>query len=792
MKFLRKLSYLLHQRRADVDLADAGAVWLQSVWQDASYGARNLRRQPGFTLVALLTLGTAIGLNTSLFTVFHIAALRPWSVKDPSRAIRVTRNGNGFTVAEYRDLAANVTKLTGLAAKRDFQVRLGNERSGETIPCTLVSANYFRLLGVEMELGRGFLADEDEPEAAQAVTVLSNAFWLEHFGGDPQIIDKQIRIEGHEFTIVGVASRTFTLDRNLWLPAATIRLLDSPETASACCVNVLGRLAAGVSVSSAQTELAELNGRFRENSAQGRDAIELRPAVTSPNSKSSRLLPLFSLMELAVMLVLLLTCANLGNLLLARAEARRPEIHVRFALGASRGRIVRQLLTESLLLSLGAAALGVALAYRLPDLVLRQFQQQTSFRPTPDLTVLAYALGLAVFSCLCFGLAPALQGTKPVGPGMRMRSLLLAAEVAMTVVLLVGASVLTKAVARSRSIDPGFSVADVTLISFEFPAGAYDANAFHSRLEERLNAATDLPPFGLAEREPLTSRSFVTVAATLFGPIEVQSVSPGYFDVLKIPIVTGRGLSRGDEGLRAILVNETMARRCCNGNAIGQRMKVGDGLREIVGVVKDTYSTRAGLEHVAPLVYQPLPHKRIAALATRPVPKVLMRSAPGAVERMEALIAAIDPGIHIQAEPLAESVDRWLDPARTGAAIAGMLGIFALVLATVGMSGVFGYVVQQRTKEIGIRMALGAQPAQVVGLVLIGASRAVLIGLGTGLLAAAPVSRMMQQHLSGVNPMDPAAYFPVAGALAAAALAASYLPARRATRIDPISALRCE
>jgi putative ABC transport system permease protein len=374
---------------------------------------------------------------------------------------------------------------------------------------------------------------------------------------------------------------------------------------------------------------------------------------------------------------------------------------------------------------------------------------------------------------------------------MRLRNILLAAEVAITVVLLVGASLLTKAVARSRSLDPGFSVANVTLVSFEFPAGAYDADSFHSRLEESLNAAADLPTFGLAEREPLSGH-FNTGAATPYGWIEVQSVSPGYFDVLNIPVVAGRSLNSRDEGLRAILVNETMARRYWNGNAIGQRTRVGDGTWEVVGVVKDTYSTRAGLERIDPMLYQPLPQRRTAAFGRRPVPKVLVRSGPGAVEKIEAITAAIDPRVHIQAEPLAESVDRWLDPARTGAAIAGMLGVFALVLATVGMSGVFGFVVQQRTKEIGIRMALGAQPVQVVGLVLAGASRAVMLGLASGLLAAAPISRMMQQHLSGVNPVDPAAYFPVAAALTVSALVASYLPARRATRIDPMSALRCE
>jgi predicted permease len=496
-------------------------------------------------------------------------------------------------------------------------------------------------------------------------------------------------------------------------------------------------------------------------------------------------------MFLAVILVLCLTCANVGNLLLARAEARRFEFCVRFSLGASRARILRQLLTESLVLAAAAAGLGLASAYYLPALVLRQFHREAPFRIAPDGTVLAYALVLAVLSCVVFGLAPAIQATRPADGRMRMRSILLAAEVAMSVVLLVGASLLTQAVARSRSLDLGFSVADVSLVSFEFPAGSYDAGAFHARLLESLLAAPDIGVFGLAQREPLSNR-LLAHATSPFGWIEVQSVSAGYFDVLRIPIVAGRGLRGGDEERHAILVNEAMARSYLNGNVIGRQFRVGDALREVVGVVKDTYSTAAGLERIDPVVYQPIPRARIAAFGTLPVPKVLVRSAPGVVALIASLTAGIDPHVRVEAEPLADSVDRWLEPARAGAGIAGLLGIFALTLATVGMSGVYGYVVQQRTKEIGIRMALGARPAEVVRLVLTGASRAVVIGAGVGFLASAPVARMMQRRLSGVSPLEPAAYFAVAVALAAAALAASYFPARRATRIDPMAALRRE
>jgi predicted permease len=830
MRILRRLSYLFRQRRVEADLAeelafhrtmireaggdpramgsitlareDARAVWiwpwLQSVWQDSSYALRNLRRQPGFTMVALLTLGTAIGLNTSLFTVFNRLALHPWAVKDPTHLVRL-QNGRGFSVAEFRDLSTQAATFAGLAVKRDYEIEFGEDGANDRFLCSVVSGNYFRLLGMEMELGRGFLPEEDRPDAPEPVVVLSNAFWLERFAGDPQIIDKQIRIDGGDFTIVGVAARSFTLDRNLWLPLSAMNFVQprhpsasqaSRLDAGGCCFEILGRLAAGQSPASAQAGLAAWNRRFGQSAGQPSAAIEVVSAVPASEEKTDRVMSLFGLMEFTVLLVLVLACANLANLLLARAEARRPEIYARICLGAGRARIVRQLLTESLVLALSAAALGTALAYRLPHLVLREFHQPAPANLAPNGAVLAYALGLAILSSLGFGLAPALQGTRTVGPRMRLRNILMAVEAGVTVVLLIGASMLTKAVALSRSTDPGFSVADVTVVEFEFPAGHYDADGFHARLTEKLDTATGLPPFGLAEQEPLTA-TFRAGAATPYGWINLHSVSPGYFDVLRIPLVAGRNLDNGREDL--ILVNETMARRYWNGDAIGRRFKVGDHPREVIGIVKDTFSTPSGLERIDPLLYELVPHRRTWASGySRGVPKVLIRSAPGAVDAVSAIAVAIDPRVRVQATPLAERVDRWLDPARTGAAIARLIGIFALVLAAVGMAGVFGFVVEQRRREIGIRMALGAQPRQVVAPILFGASRAIWIGLTFGFLAAGPISTLLRLRLAYVSPLDPSAYWPVALALSVAALAAAYVPARRATRIDPMTALRSE
>ncbi len=507
-------------------------------------------------------------------------------------------------------------------------------------------------------------------------------------------------------------------------------------------------------------------------------------------------MPIFALMLAGVMLVLLLACANVGNLLLARAAARRREIVTRLSLGASRARVIRQLMTESLVLACAAGAAGIALAYRLPALVFRAaVNEPLSFGVDPDSTVLAYTVALCLLACMVFGLAPALHGTRSgvMGTRLRLRNSFLAVQVAASVVLLVGAGLLVRGIQRARHQDPGFAIRDVASVSFDLPANAYDAprtRAFFAQLTRDLEALPGLQPIGLTRTEPLSSsRSFTNFRLpgeeeTQSKPVQFQEVSAGYFDVLQIPIVAGRNLEPADGARNAIVINETMARRYWTTATAAVGKTILSALtHEIVGVAKDAYTT--DLDKIEPTLYQPL--------SGRSVPRALVRTAAGESARAVAAAAArLDPRVQVRVTPLAENLDRWLDAVRTGAAVAAGLGMLALTLASIGMFGVFAYWVQQRTQEIGIRMALGARPGQVIHLVLSTGSRAVLLGLTAGLAGAIAGARLLHSYLFGLSPLDPVAYCGAAVVLATAALAATYWPARRATRIDPIRALRYE
>ena len=831
MKLLRLFRYLLHHRQTERDLAeeiefhramhsdprlmgnmtrareDSRAVWiwpwLQSVWQDVIYTLRSLRKHPGFTMVALLTLGMAIGFNTSFFTVFNALALKPWPVKDPSHVVIVfpQRLQGGFSLPEARYLAAQTRLISGLVATDDWVSHLGFEGFGKGTRMKVTTANFFDVLGISMEVGRGFLPEEDRVESPAKVAVLSYGFWRDHFGGDPKIVGKQVPLDGILFTIVGVASRNYTginpSQEMLWIPFAAAPILQPLFSPSAvlskpdyCCLDLAGRLAPGVSRSRAQAELAVLSDQFRTEFKLPPHGIRLTGTTffERPGAKVE-ILPVVGLIFLAVTLVFLLACANVGNLLVARAAARQSEIAMRRSLGASRGRIVRQLLTESMVLALGACALGVTLAYWLPNAVAAWVGQPAPFRLAPDSRVLVYALAMAFVACVSFGLAPALQSTRPQRSNTRfpLRSILLATQVAVSVMLLIGAGLLVDGIQKARLQDPGFAVAGVSVISFDMPAGSYEVTrtrAFNARLSNDLKVAMSAESFGLARHEPLSGANSIDSAWLPEHPQPVnvvqQEVSPGYFKVLRIPILAGRNFEPADVGSNAILVNQTLARSFSDQEIrVGKRIMIGRAPREIVGIVKDTYSSR--LDRIDPVYYQ-----MFNGVAS--IPRVLVRSSDAAL--ISAVVSAIDPRVRTQALPLADSVNLSLEASRSGAKIAGMLGAFALILATVGMAGVFAYVVQQRTKEIGIRMALGARPAQAIRLVLGASSRAIVVGLSVGFLAAMPIAHLMQHQLFGVSPFDPVAYLSVALVFAAAGLAASYAPARRASRVDPSSALR--
>jgi predicted permease len=831
MKIFRRLKYWLRARRNYADLAeeleshramlegrgamgnttlareDARAVWiwpwLESIMQDLRYALRNLRHQPGFATIAILTLACAIGLNTSLFTVFNAVAIRPWPVPDAGRVVTILELNNrhqpfGFPLEEFQYLRAHSQTFSGmLATLGGPHVKIDDGKALSS----WVSGNYFSVLGIGMQLGRGFRADEDVVDAPQPVVVVSYKFWHNHLGADPHAVGQQLRIEDVPFTVVGVTGSDFYGTSpevvDLYVPMAAMPLLRPHEewlmsflhNPGFCCSTVAGRLAPGVSRAHAEAEVAVLHQQFRARNHEESHGVLLRGTAFLMNDTPEMAFPVFFLMFLAVTLVLLMACANVGNLLLARAAARQREISVRLSLGASRARVIRQLLTESLVLASAAGALGVAAAYWLPTVVFHAMMGDAlSVQFVPDSVVLAYALALSMATCIFFGLAPALHGTRSgaIRSRFALRSVLLTAQVALSVVLLVGAGLMTRGVRKARAQDPGFTISGVSIAQFDLPATAYDAArslAFFAQLIRDLDGQT----VGLTYLAPLGGNRVVT-SFWLPGEtrrqgrmVAMQRVNGGYFDVLGIPVVEGRNFEPADTGRSFVLVNQTLARRFFDGHALGQTLVNGEPV-EIVGIVKDAYT--AGLDEISPTVYFPINADSI--------PTVLFRSTPGAADRISSVARQIDARAGTTFTPLSSNLDKYLQASRAGAAIAEGLGGFALALATIGMFGVFAYWVEQRTKEIGIRMALGARPKQVIRLVLGSSSRAVLIGLALGFAGAAFVSQLLRKLLFGLSPFDPVAYAIVALLLASASLAATFFPARRAITIDPMSALRCE
>jgi len=840
MKLFRRIDYWLHHREREAELAeelefhrshgdsaglgngtlareDARAIWiwpwLESVGQDLRYAIRNLRRQPGFALLALLTLGVAIGLNTSLFAVFDAVALRTWPVKDPKHVVKIfsmTQQGpRGFSLAEFRYLRDHSKTFSGIVAVSDARVRFGWEAFGKATISAFVPHDYFQVLGVQMERGRGFLPEEERLEQPENVMVLGYALWRDHFGSDPEMVGKTIRVSEIPFIVVGVAAEDFTGSveagaEQLWMPLPAVlsfsmnledtrSFLTNPHD---CCSGIAGRLAAGVSKEQGRGELEVLSRQFHTENRLDASAVGLtEPTLLAGHSKRKSILPVFALMFTGVMLVLLLACANVSNLLIARAAARQREIEVRRAIGAGRARIIRQLLTEGLVIAAGASALGVALGWKLPAYIFVLIGDGPGVNLTPDFSTIGYACALAAIACLAFALAPALHGTRPKSSQAKLplRSFLLGSQVAISVVLLLGAGLMVAGVQHAHEHDLGFRVADVNVISIDLPAHSYDAKrlmAFSTQLQHELESVAP-GGFGITAREPLSHARWNSFAFRLPGEsdktghdAEYQQISAGYFGVLGIPIVAGRNFESGDEARNAIVINQAMAKRYFESqNPLGKSIITGTDTRVIVGVMRDAYLT--GLDQLVPLFFQPFTGEE--------TPHVLARADfPGAADLVAQTVKGLEARARIQSVPLSENLARILQPMQVMAGIAGALGVFALVLAVIGMSGVFAYVVQQRTKEIGIRMALGAEPKQVIALVLAGTARAAIIGLAIGYVAAAGGAKLLAEYLYGVSPYDSRAYFEVAAILAISALAAAYLPARRATRVDPLTALRVE
>lgn len=806
------------------------ASWLDGMLQDVRYAFRSLRRQPGFTIAACTALVLGLGLNTSLFTFFNAVVLRSWSVADPVSVVTAHyvhssgtgRGTSGFGIAEYRFLRDHARTFSGLIAWRQSGARLGHEEIDRKTPFSFVSDNYFDVLGVRMLSGRGFLADEDRPGNPRGVAVISHRFWELQFASDTAIIGRLFRVDDVPFTIVGVAPPAFDGTdppnaQSFWLPLASLQLLSADPTQalslltdpSHCCSRLAGRLATDVTREQARAELEVLSRQFR---AQWKDQT-LRPdplvlsgtALLEQPGVKAQLASILALMVTAVILVLLLACANVGNLLLARALARQREFAIRLSLGASRGRVVQQLLTEGFILSCCAGVIALLVAYVLPGLIVRAaVEGEVPSGITPDARVLGFTLGIVALACLLFALAPALKVTQAAmetlvarrevtRTGRRLRSALLAAQLALSVILLASAGLLLRGVQHAQARHPGFQIDGVFVVSLAFPGQAYDqarGRAFVTELYTALKADDRFRSVALTNTVPLGNARNMT-SFRLPGEdekqsrmIQIESVSPEYFAVLSIPIVAGRHLDGTDRPGGAITINEAMARRYWpDVSPIGQTVVFGDRSREIVGVVRNAHTT--GLDTIEPVYYE--------LTAGGPSTRLLIRSeVSDPMPRVQAVVSTADNRVAVQGRTLAAYRDRSLEGSRVMALTAGAVGLLALVLASVGVFGVFSYVVHERTREIGIRMAIGARAPQVIRLVLGSTASATVGGLAGGLLASFVVSRFLTGQLYGVSRLDPTAYAIVAAVLTLAAILATWIPARRATRVDPATALRVE
>jgi predicted permease len=812
-----------------------------NLWQDLRYGFRRLLKTPGFTLVAVISLALGIGANTAIFSLVDTVLLRPLPVREPKQLVEVygtLHRGADYTIQshlnykDYRDRSGDV--LSGLLAYRFAPMGLSHNGANERVWGFLVSGNYFDVLGVQPALGRGFLPEEDQTEGSHPVAIISYGCWQSRFGGDPSIVGRAAAINNRQFTVVGVAPKGFAGTEIAYSPEVYVPLMMAKqiepgnswlESRTDDNLFTVGRLKEGVTKSQAEAALAALTNQLAQEHPQeneGRGVRLLPPGLFLPEIRDSVIT--FSAVLMGVVgLVLLLACVNLANLLLARATERRKEIAIRLALGASRARLIRQLLTESVVLSLAGGALGLLLATWVNDLV-SAIKLPTDIALVFDLRidwrVLAFTLGVSLLTGVVFSLLPALQSSNPdVVPALkdetslggfrrsRLRNALVVAQVALSLVLLISAGLIVRGLQAAQAMHPGFNPQNAVALSFDLGLQGYDeqrGRIFQRELIERARqipgvrsvTLTDSLPLSInynnsgiyIEGQPAALNSDLPLATPIYAGLD-------YFKTLGISIMRGRDFAAQEDTKesRVAVVNETFARKFWHGeDAVGKRFNFGspsDPYWTVIGVAADGKYNSLG-EDPKPVVYRPLmrDYNSSATLVARvegdPLPT--LAALGRAVQSLDPTLPVYSP------KTLSEHMQIPLFPARMAAIVLGSFGALALVLAAIGIYGVMSYVVAGRTREIGLRMALGADRASVLRLIVGQGMTLALIGLGVGLVLAFAAARLLTSQLYGVSPTDPATFAGVVVLLSAVAFLACYVPARRATKVDPMIALRYE
>lgn len=812
---------------------------MTTLWHDTRTAARGLARRPGMVTVAVLTLALGIGASTTVFSWVRAFLLEPIiGIADQNRVVEVAAlvPGQDFTSVSYPDFESYRDRTTSFAAMtvQGFSaVGLACDNGTERAWAEVVSASFFDVLGVRPAAGRFFLSEDDHTELGSPVVVISHGLWQRRFGGNREAVGRTIEVNGRSFTIVGVAPASFQggysgLSFDLWAPITMHRWVLSwrmgLDQRGNRGLSILARLAPNATLAQARAEVAMIAADLAREfpDTNGAYSAMVHPLSDSPNGPQRTMGPVLAILLGLAIAVLLIACANVANLLLARAIERRHEFAVRLALGAGRAALIRLHLTEALLVSLlgGLGAVGVALAGRtVLGSIVPPIDLPTRLHVPLDWRVLAFALAAAVVSSLVAGWAPARQAADTqlaavvreearttTGTRRRgwLRDSLVIAQVAISMLLLVCAALFITSHARARRHDPGFEPAGTLLAGIHALPSQYTAEegtALYEQLVTRLSALPGVQSASLARRVPLgfggTSSSSFEVEGYEAAPDErlwtfINEVAPGYFTTIRLPLLAGREIEPGDRAGAApvVVVSQTLADRYCGGIAcVGRRLTLGGEWRTVVGVARNADNLKLG-EPPKPFLYLPL------AQVYRPEVNIHLRTGGDPVSFVPAVrrvVAELAPTLPVfNFRTLQENAAAASFPQRTAALLLGIMGGMALLIAMVGLYAVLAFAIEHRTHEIGIRLTLGATRAEISRLVLDHGLKVVGIGLTIGLMLSLVVSRLLSGILFGVSFANPPSYAAATLVLLAVATLACLSPARRAARLDPMAVLRAE
>ncbi|HSF16006.1 MAG TPA: ABC transporter permease [Vicinamibacteria bacterium] len=812
---------------------------MASVLQELKYALRSLSQKPAFTLVVIVTLALGIGANTAIFSVIKAILLSPLAYEDPDRVVMVWSRWQGWdktwvSNAELLDYEERAKTLSRIGAWSSRSVNLTGEGEPERVSAAAVTEGLFPALGVSSLLGRAFTPEEDTP-GNDAVAVLGWTLWQRRYGGRTDIVGRSVEVDGQRRTVVGVLPGSFKLpldyqeegSTELWVPLAIDRQNLSRGSHG---LFAAARLAPGVSVEQATADLKAITTQLTEDGLYPREMRFEAFAVTVAEEVTGSIRPALVMLLVAVGFLLLIACANVANLLLARADARQREIAVRTALGAGRRRLVQQLLTESMVLACLGGTFGLALAYG-GTVLLRTWSPRSVPRVAEvgvDGAILLFTLAISVVTGVLFGLVPALrasrldiadsfkEGSSASTIGTRrqwLRRALVVSELGLAVVLLIGAGLTLRSFWELRKIEPGFDSSNVLTLRMSLPQATYsdptDVVRFYNELLEKVRSVSGVQNAGTVRLLPLTSTMgdwSIEIEGREPRPGDNpkgdwQVVSDGYFESMGVQLVDGRSIGRNDraETLQVVVINQTMADLYWpSESAIGKRFRMGGPERPwitIVGIVRDERQNEIN-EIVKEKFYRPMAQFHLSSgSSTRAMTLVVKTAADsgGVLAPIRETIRSLDPNVPVyDVQTMEDVVAASVSEPRFTLMLLGLFAGVSLILASVGIYGVLSYLVGQRIHEIGIRMALGAGAGTVLRMVLKQAALLALAGMALGVTLALGLTRLMTGLLYGVRPTDPLTFLGIVVVLVTVALVASYAPARRAARVDPMRALRME